>query len=60
MKHFRDKVEDQFWAVDGLAELYSVHEFTIRIPEDDLMKSPVVSQMLPQTLILWIIRFLLL
>ena len=38
VKHVRDKVEDHFWAVDGLAELYSVREFTIRIqrwPEDD-------------------------
>ena len=38
MKHVRDKVEDHFWAVDGLAELYSVCEFTICIrwrPEDD-------------------------
>ena len=38
VKHMRDKVEDHYWAVDGLAELYSVREFTIRIrwrPEDD-------------------------
>ena len=38
VKHVRDKVEDHFWAVDGLAELYSVRELTIRIrrrPEDD-------------------------
>ena len=38
VKHVRDKVEDHFWAVDGLAELYSVREFTIHIrrqPEDD-------------------------
>ena len=34
----RDKVEDHFWEVDGLAEYYSVREFTFRIrqhPDDD-------------------------
>ena len=38
VSHVREKVEDHYWAVDGLAELYSVREFTIRIwrqPEDD-------------------------
>ena len=38
VKHVRDKVEDHYWAVDGLAELYSICEFTIHIwrqPEDD-------------------------
>ena len=34
----RDKVEDHYWEVDGLAEYYSVREFTFRIrwhPDDD-------------------------
>ena len=38
VSHVREKVEDHYWAVDGLAELYSVREFTIcirRRPEDD-------------------------
>ena len=36
--HVRDEVEDHYWVVDGLAELCSVHKFTIYIrwwPEDD-------------------------
>ena len=38
VKHVRDKVEDHYWEVDGLAEYYSVREFTFRIrrhPDDD-------------------------
>ena len=38
IKHVRDKVEDHYWEVDGLAEYYSVQEFTFRIhrhPDDD-------------------------
>ena len=38
IKHVRDKVEDHFWEADGLAEYYSVREFTFRIrrhPDDD-------------------------
>ena len=38
IKHVRDKVEDHYWEVDGLAEYYSVREFTFRIcrhPDDD-------------------------
>ena len=38
VKHVRDKVDDHYWEVDGLAEHYSVWEFTFRIrrpPEDD-------------------------
>ena len=38
VKHVRDKVEDHYWDIDGLAEHYSVHKFTFRIrqrPEDD-------------------------
>ena len=38
IKHVRDKVEDHFWEANGLAEYYSVREFTFRIrrhPNDD-------------------------
>ena len=38
VKHVRDKVEDHYWEVHGLAEYYSVQEFTFRIrrhPDDD-------------------------
>ena len=31
IKHVRDKVEDHYWEVDGLAEYYSVQEFTFLI-----------------------------
>ena len=38
VKHVRDKVEDHYWEVDGLAKYYSVRELTFRIrrhPDDD-------------------------
>ena len=38
VQHVRDKVENHYWEVDGLAEYYSVQEFTFcirRHPNDD-------------------------
>ena len=38
IKHVKEKVEDHYWEGDGLAESYSVREFTFRIrwrPDDD-------------------------
>ena len=38
IKHVKEKVEDHYWEADGLAESYSVREFTFRIrrrPDDD-------------------------
>ena len=35
VKHVRDKVEDHYWRVDGLARTYTVPEFTIHIGTDD-------------------------
>ena len=31
VKHVQDKVEDHYWEIDGLAEHYSVWEFTFHI-----------------------------
>ena len=35
IKHVKDKVENHYWDVDGLAEWHSVREFTIRVQPDD-------------------------
>ena len=37
VKHVKDKVENHYWDVDGLAEWYTVREFTIHVggPDDD-------------------------
>ena len=35
IKHVKDKVENHYWDVDGLAEWYTVREFTIRDDPDD-------------------------
>jgi ornithine carbamoyltransferase len=35
IKHVQDKVEDHYWEVNGLAERYSIREFTIHVRPDD-------------------------